>query len=52
MDAGWKRYRILLANANGSATREWLGIARDEDAAIEAAEEKHAGFDVHTVGAE
>lgn len=43
-------YWILLANG-ASRTREWQGLALDEDSAIELAERENPGYDVHTIGA-
>lgn len=44
------RYRILLASRSGRSTREWTGLALDDDAAIEQAEDANPGYEVHTYG--
>lgn len=45
-----RKFQILLYSASGRSSREWYGFAVDEDEAIKAAEEKHPGYGVHTVG--
>lgn len=47
-----KRWTLLLATTKryNGRWREWVGVATDEDDAIEQAEAANPGWAVHTIG--